>query len=106
MKKSATTRIVGTQERFDQRKQMHSFAAIGGLGEKVKERWIQESIDPFRRIFYPETRAINVSMRSWRNVADGPYVPSKPELTIRGGCPPTSKKSGDFWGRILSAYVS
>jgi len=54
-----TTRIVGLQEKFDQRNQMHTQAAIGGLGEKVKERWTRESIDPFRRIFFPETRAMN-----------------------------------------------
>ncbi len=56
---------------------MHSLAAMGALGERVQERWTAESIDPFRRIFYPETRALNVAMRSWRNVADGPINPRK-----------------------------
>ncbi|MEE9611697.1 MAG: hypothetical protein V3W19_10610, partial [Desulfatiglandales bacterium] len=56
----STTRIVGPEEKFDQRKQMHTQAAIGGLGEKVQERWTTESRDPFRRIFYPENRAMNV----------------------------------------------
>ncbi len=75
-----TTRIVGPQERFDQREQMHTLAAMGALGEKVKERWTSESLDPFRRIFYPETRAMNVAMRSWRNVADGPLNPRKEQV--------------------------
>jgi reductive dehalogenase len=73
----STTKIVGPQEKFDQKNQMHTQAAIGGLGEKVKERWTRESIDPFRRIFFPETRAMNVPMRSWRKVADGPLNPKK-----------------------------
>ena len=77
----STTRIVGPQEKFDQRNQMHTQAAIGGLGEKVKERWTRESIDPFRRIFYPEIRAMNVPMRSWRKVADGPLNPNKIEVS-------------------------
>jgi reductive dehalogenase len=72
-----TTRIVGVQERFDQRQQMHTLAAMGGLGERVRERWTTESPDPFRRIFYPETRAMNVALRSWRSVAEGPINPKK-----------------------------
>jgi reductive dehalogenase len=59
---------------------MHSQAAIGGLGEKVQKRWTTESIDPFRRIFYPETRPQNVPMRSWRKVADGPLNPNRIEV--------------------------
>jgi len=101
MKKASTTRIVGNQERFDQRKQMHSFAAIGGLGEKVKERWTQESIDPFRRIFYPETRAINVSMRSWRNVADGPINPKQARVDNPGRMSAHIKEIGQFLGADL-----
>ena len=73
----STTRIVGSQEKFDQKDQMHTQAAIGGLGEKVQERWTRESIDPFRRIFFPENRAMNVPMRSWYKVADGPLNPNK-----------------------------
>jgi reductive dehalogenase len=56
---------------------MHTLAAVGGLGERVQQRWTCESADPFRRIFYPETRAINVAMRSWRSVADGPINPRR-----------------------------
>lgn len=76
----STTKIVGSQERFDQRNQMHTQAAMGGLGEKVKERWTTESINPFRRIFYPEVRPQNVPMRSWRGVADGPLNPDRVEF--------------------------
>ena len=79
-KEQSTTKIVGPQEKFDQRNQMHTQAAIGGLGEKVQKRWTSESIDPFRRIFYPETRPQNVPMRSWRKVADGPINPKRLEV--------------------------
>jgi len=76
----ATTKIVGPQERFDQKYQMHSYAAIGGVGEKVQKRWTAESKDPFRRIFYPENRSMNVPIRSWRSVADGPLNPERTEV--------------------------
>jgi reductive dehalogenase len=79
-KGESTTRIVARQEKFDQRNQMHTQAAIGGLGEKVQKRWTTESIDPFRRIFYPEIRPQNVPMRSWRNVADGPLNPHRVDV--------------------------
>ena len=73
----STTKIVGPQEKFDQRKQMHTQAAIGGLGPKVQERWTKESRDPFRRIFFPENRPQNVPLRSWYKVADGPVNPKQ-----------------------------
>ncbi|HWU39693.1 MAG TPA: hypothetical protein VN203_18745, partial [Candidatus Acidoferrum sp.] len=97
-----TTKIVGSQERFDQRKQMHSHAAVGGLGEKVKERWTKESIDPFRRIFYPETRAMNVAMRSWRSVADGPVNPNKTEVSDPARMASHVKEVGRFLGADLA----
>ena len=75
-----TTRIVGPLKRFDQREELHTQAAIGGLGPRVQARWTSESVDPFRRIFYPETRPQNVPMRSWRNVADGPLNPRRVEV--------------------------
>jgi reductive dehalogenase len=97
----ATTRIVGAQERFDQRNQMHTRAAMGGLGEKVKERWTKESIDPFRRIFYPEKRAMNVPLRSWRNVADGPTNPDKVPVDDPAGMAARIKEVGRFLGADL-----
>jgi len=79
-KQESTTKIVAPQGKFDQRNQMHTQAAIGGLGDKAQKRWTTESIDPFRRIFFPETRPQNVPMRSWRNVADGPLNPHAVEV--------------------------
>ena len=75
-----TTRIVGKMEKFDQRDIQHTKAAIGSLGEKVQERWTSESIDPFRRIFYPENRPRNAPIRSWVSVADGPLNPQRVEV--------------------------
>jgi reductive dehalogenase len=96
-----TTRIVGPQERFDQRNQMHTQAGIGGLGEKVKERWTKESRDPFRRIFYPEKRAMNVPMRSWRDVAEGPVNPDKVQVDDPAQMATRIKEVGRFLGADL-----
>ncbi|MBM4330676.1 MAG: 4Fe-4S dicluster domain-containing protein [Deltaproteobacteria bacterium] len=101
MRKGITTRIVGPQERFDQRNQMHTQAAIGGVGEKVKERWTKESIDPFRRIFYPEKRAKNVPMRSWRDVADGPINPERMPVDDPETMAARIKEAGKFLGADL-----
>jgi len=75
-----TTRVLGPLKRFDQRQELHTQASIGGLGPRVQERWTSESVDPFRRIFYPETRPQNVPMRSWRDIADGPVNPKRVEV--------------------------
>ncbi len=97
----STTRIVGPEEKFDQRKQMHTQAAIGGLGEKVQERWTTESRDPFRRIFYPENRPMNVPIRSWRDVADGPLNPNKSDVTDPSKMAPHIKEVARFLGADL-----
>lgn len=96
-----TTRIVGPQEKFDQRNQMHTQAAIGGLGEKLQERWTTESRDPFRRIFYPENRPMNVPIRSWRDVADGPLNPNKIDVTDPSKMAPHIKEVARFLGADL-----
>ena len=75
-----TTRVVGPIRRRDQREEHHTKAAIGGLGPVVQQRWTSESIDPLRRIFFPESRARNVPHRSWRDVADGPVNPERVEV--------------------------
>ncbi len=75
-----TTRLVGPIERIDQRKELHTAAAMGDLGEKVQSRWNEESVDPFRRIFYPDRRPQNTPMRSWKNVADGPLNPKRVDV--------------------------
>jgi reductive dehalogenase len=97
----STTVILGRQERFDQRNQMHTQAALGGLGETVKERWTTESTDPFRRIFYPENRAMNVPIRSWRSVAAGPLNPNKIEVVDPLGLSSRIKGAARFLGADL-----
>lgn len=62
---------------FDQREQQHTRAAIRALGEKIQKRWTSESVDPFRRVFYPENRPFNSPLRSLLAVADGPLNPVK-----------------------------
>ena len=75
-----TTRVVGPLKRIDQRDELHTQAAMGNLGKGIQERWISESVDPFRRIFYPDRRPQNAPMRSWRSVADGPLNPNRTEV--------------------------
>jgi ferredoxin len=75
-----TTRIVGPIRRRDQREEHHTKAAMGGLGPRVQARWTSESVDPLRRIFFPESRARNVPHRSWRDVTDGPVNPERVEV--------------------------
>ena len=60
---------------FDQRQQQHTRAATGALGEKIRKRWTTESVDPFRRVFYPENRPFNSPLRSLLAVAEGPVNP-------------------------------
>jgi len=105
-KGESTTRIVGPQDRFDQRNQMHTQAAIGGLGEKVQKRWTTESIDPFRRIFYPETRPQNVPMRSWRQVADGPINPNRVEVNDTKRMAANVKEVAHFLGADLAGMCA
>jgi hypothetical protein len=75
-----TTRIVGRIQGRDQREEHDTKAAMGGLGPKVQERWTSESVDPPRRISFPESRTRNVPHRSWRDVADGPLSPERVEV--------------------------
>ena len=75
-----TTRVVGPLKRIDQRDELHTQAAMGNLGKRIQERWTSESVDPFRRIFYPDRRPQNAPMRSWRSVADGPLNPKRTEV--------------------------
>lgn len=72
---SSATRIVSPPERVDQRDEHHTKAARGDLGPLVQQRWTAESVDPFRRIYFPENRPQNTPMRSWRAFADGPLNP-------------------------------
>jgi hypothetical protein len=70
-----TTEIVGEIPRFDQREQQHSRAAVGALGEKIQKAWTADSVDPFRRIFYPNSRPYNSPLRSLMAIAEGPVNP-------------------------------
>ena len=76
-----TTKIVGPLRRADRPAQRTTHpSGDGGLGPRVQGRWTSESVDPFRRIFDPETRPVNVPMRSWRDVADGPVNPKRVQV--------------------------
>ena len=97
----STTKIVGSQEKFDQRKQMHTQAAIGGLGPKVQDRWTRESKDPFRRIFFPENRPQNVPLRSWYKVADGPVNPNMEDVGSPAHAATNIKEVARFLGADL-----
>ncbi len=96
-----TTRIIGEQGRWDQREQQHTKAAVGELGERVRERWTSESVDPFRRIFFPETRPMNVPMRSWLPIADGPVNPEAVEVKSPAKMSEIIKAAARFFGAAL-----
>ena len=70
-----TSQIVGEIPRFDQREQQHTRAAVGALGEKIRQVWTSESVDPFRRIFYPNNRPQNSPLRSLMAIVEGPLNP-------------------------------
>ena len=75
-----TTRVGGPLRRVDQRDELHTQAAMGGLGKQVQERWTSEAVDPFRRIFFPEIRTRNSPVRAWRAMSDGPLNPKRTEV--------------------------
>ncbi|MBI3090445.1 MAG: 4Fe-4S dicluster domain-containing protein [Candidatus Tectomicrobia bacterium] len=93
-----TTPIVGPREQFDQRQQNHTRISLGELGEKAAAAWNSESVDPFRRIFYPLNRPQNVAMRSWLKVADGPLNPQRVEVRNPAKMSEIIKGVGKFLG--------
>lgn len=98
-----TTRWVGPIERFDQREQQHSKAAVGTLGEKVQERWNSEPPDPFRRIYFPSYngRAKNAPLRSWVPIADGPVNPNQTPVNDPAKMSAHIKEAAKFFGAHL-----
>ncbi|MCH7802874.1 MAG: hypothetical protein IH937_02235 [Acidobacteria bacterium] len=96
-----TTKVVGPLRRVDQREELHTQAAMGGLGERVQERWTSESVDPFRRIFFPETRPQNSPIRSWRAVSDGPLNPQRTEVKNPARMSEIIKGVAEFLGADL-----
>ena len=96
-----TTKVVGPLKRVDQREELHTQAAMGGLGKRVQERWTSESVDPFRRIFFPETRARNSPIRSWRAVSDGPLNPQRTEVKNPARMSEIIKGVAEFLGADL-----
>lgn len=70
-------RIIGQQEKFDQREVAFTRLGMGKLGEKSKEQWLGESPDPLWRLFYGYTRKENSLVNHLRQVVDGPVKPEK-----------------------------
>lgn len=95
---SPTTRIVGPLPRIDQRDEHHTKAARGDLGPVVQQRWTAESVDPFRRIYFPENRPQNAPMRSWRGFADGPVNPEPQPLSDPAAMAAHIKAAARFFG--------
>ena len=86
---------------FDQREQQHTKAAVGALGEKIQKRWTSESVDPFRRVFYPENRPFNSPLRSLLAVADGPLNPKKVPVKDPAKMAAHIKEVAKFFGAHL-----
>ena len=96
-----TTHVTGPVARFDQRDQQHSRAAVGALGETVQKRWTSESVDPFRRVFFPETRPRNSPLRSWLAIADGPVNPKATPVEDPAQMAAHIKDAAKFFGAHL-----
>lgn len=86
---------------FDQREQAHTRAAIGKLGELVQKRWTTESVDPFRRVFYPENRPYNSPLRSLLSVAEGPVNPVAAPIKDSANMVAHIKEVAKFFGAHL-----
>ncbi|MBI2961842.1 MAG: 4Fe-4S dicluster domain-containing protein [Betaproteobacteria bacterium] len=93
--------VIGFIPRFDQREQQHTKAAVGALGETVQKRWTSESVDPFRRVFYPENRPFNSPLRSLLAVADGPLNPKKVPVKDPAKMAAHIKEVAKFFGAHL-----
>lgn len=65
-------RVVGAQERFDQKEVAFTRLAMGKLGDGPKERWLRESVDPYWRALYGYTRKENSIVNQLRKAVDGP----------------------------------
>ncbi|MCZ7564058.1 MAG: 4Fe-4S dicluster domain-containing protein [Burkholderiales bacterium] len=98
---SVTTPVVGEIPQFDQREQQHTKAAIGALGEKIQQRWTSESVDPFRRVFYPENRPFNSPLRSLLAVAEGPLNPKRIPVNDPAKMAAHIKEVAKFFGADL-----
>jgi ferredoxin len=103
---SPATRIIGPLGRVDQRDEHHTKAARGDLGPVVQQRWTAESVDPFRRIYFPENRPQNVPMRSWRAFADGPVNPNPRPVSDPAAMAAHIKAVGRFFGADLAGICS
>jgi len=96
-----TTRVIQDIPRFDQREQQHTKAAVGALGEKIQQRWTSESVDPFRRVFYPENRPFNSPLRSLLSVAEGPVNPKQVPIKDPAKMAAHIKEVAQFFGADL-----
>lgn len=96
-----TTKVVDQIPQFDQREQQHTKAAVGALGPKVQERWTSESVDPFRRVFYPENRPYNSPLRSLLAVAEGPVNPTRAPVNDPTKMSAHIKEVAQFFGAHL-----
>jgi len=99
--RQVTSRIVSAIPRFDQREQQHTKAAVGALGEKVQQRWTSESVDPFRRVFYPENRPFNSPLRALLSVAEGPLNPKQVPVKDTARMSAHIKEVAKFFGARL-----
>lgn len=70
-----STEIFGEQERYDQRNVAFTRLALGHLGDDVKKSWMNESPNPFWRMFYAYTRKENSFVWHLRRAVDGPVKP-------------------------------
>ncbi len=93
--------IVGAQEKFDQREVSFTRLGMGKLGESPKNRWLDESIDPFWRILYAYTRKENSLVNHLRKAVDGPIKPEQTPVENPWETSKTIKDTASFLGADL-----
>jgi reductive dehalogenase len=72
-----TTRVLGEQERFDQRQVVFARAAMGQLGPVVQERRRAPCYDPLLRVFF---NSANAAWKPLVRAVDGPVNPERVEV--------------------------
>ena len=94
-------KVVGPQDKFDQREVSFTRLGMGRLGEGPKNRWLGESTDPFWRILYAYTRKENSLVNHLRKAVDGPVKPEQAPVQNPQEMSKNNQGHGIlFWGRL------
>jgi epoxyqueuosine reductase len=94
-------KVVGPQDKFDQREVSFTRLGMGRLGEGPRDRWLGESTDPFWRILYAYTRKENSLVNHLRKAVDGPVKPEQAPVQNPQEMSKIIKDTASFFGADL-----